>query len=140
MMEVKQQLHLVQVEAWTLFEEIEGQGSQLDQVVATVEQRLEGYVTEQVIQEFTEQVTLVKQQVEAARGLQHKVSQIKVTQDESQVSVGGMLALDQVLWKHWSCLTIFGTSIGWSKMELPGEVEIMGSLPFCRNFGPLEFM
>jgi hypothetical protein len=43
-----------------------------------------------------------------------------VTRDESQVSVGGLLALDQVLRKHWSCLTTFGTSTGWSKMEHPG--------------------
>jgi hypothetical protein len=33
-----------------VFEEIEGQGSQLDQVVATVEQCLEGPVTVQIIQ------------------------------------------------------------------------------------------
>jgi hypothetical protein len=35
-----------------------------------------------------------------------------------------MLALDQVLRKHWSCLTTFGTSTGWSKMEHPGRAEI----------------
>jgi hypothetical protein len=58
-----------------------------------------------------------------------------VTQDESQVSVGGLLALDQVLGKPWLCLTIFGTSIGWSKMECPGEVENARSHPFCRIFG-----
>jgi hypothetical protein len=58
-----------------------------------------------------------------------------VTRDESQVSVGGLLALDQVLRKHWSCLTIFGTSTGWSKMEHPGEAEIVGSRPFCGIFG-----
>jgi hypothetical protein len=29
-----------------------------------------------------------------------------VTQDESQVSVGGLLALEQVLEEPWSCLTI----------------------------------
>jgi hypothetical protein len=66
-MEVTQRLQPVQDEACMLFEEIEGQGSQLDQLVATVEQRLEGPVTEQVIQEFTEQEALAKQQVEAAR-------------------------------------------------------------------------
>jgi hypothetical protein len=46
-----------------------------------------------------------------------------------------MLALDQVLRKRWSCLTILRTSIGWSKMDHPGEAEIMGSLPFCSLFG-----
>jgi hypothetical protein len=44
---------------------------------------------------------------------------------------GFMLALDQVLRKHWSCLTTFGTLTGWSKMEHPGEVEIAGSHLFC---------
>jgi hypothetical protein len=36
-------------------------------MVMIVEQPLEGLVTEQVIQEFTEQEALAKQQVEAAR-------------------------------------------------------------------------
>jgi hypothetical protein len=36
-------------------------------VVAVVEQRLEGPVTTQMIQEFTEQEAQVKKQVEAAR-------------------------------------------------------------------------
>jgi hypothetical protein len=66
-----------------------------------VEQCLEGPVTEKVIQEFVEQEALVKQQVEVARaklrGLRSRISQIRVTRDESQVSVGGLLALDQVL-------------------------------------------
>jgi chromosome segregation ATPase len=66
-MEVTQRLQPVQDEACTLFEEIEGQGAQLEQVVTMVEQRLEGPVTEKVIQEFTEQEALAKQQVEAAR-------------------------------------------------------------------------
>jgi hypothetical protein len=48
-MEVTQRLQPVQDEACMIFEEIEGQGSQLDQLVATVEQHLEGPVTEQVI-------------------------------------------------------------------------------------------
>jgi hypothetical protein len=50
-----------------LFEEIEGQGSKLEHVVATVEQCLEGNPTEQVIQEFAEQEALAKKQVKAAR-------------------------------------------------------------------------
>jgi hypothetical protein len=66
-MEVTQRLHSVQDEACMIFEEIEGQGSQLDQVVSIVEQHLEGPVTEKVIQEFIEQEALVKQQVEASR-------------------------------------------------------------------------
>jgi hypothetical protein len=44
-----------------VFEEIEGQGSQLDQVVTTVEQHLEGPIIEQLIQEFVEQEAQVKQ-------------------------------------------------------------------------------
>jgi len=38
-----------------VFEEIEGQGSQLHQVVAAVEQLLEGPVIEKMIQELIEQ-------------------------------------------------------------------------------------
>jgi hypothetical protein len=64
--EVTQRLQLVQDEAYMVFEEIEGQGSQLDQVVATMEQRLEGHVTRKMIQEFAEQEAEVKQQVEVA--------------------------------------------------------------------------
>jgi hypothetical protein len=61
-MEVTQRLQLVQDEECTLFEEIEGQGAQLEQVVTTVEQCLEGPVTKKVIQEFTEKEALGKQQ------------------------------------------------------------------------------
>jgi DNA anti-recombination protein RmuC len=43
-MEVTQRLQPVQDEACTLFEEIEGQGAQLEQVVTSVEQRLAGPV------------------------------------------------------------------------------------------------
>jgi hypothetical protein len=56
----------VQNEACTLFEEIEGQGAQLKQVVTSIEQLLEGPLTEKVIQEFFEQEALAKQHVEAA--------------------------------------------------------------------------
>jgi hypothetical protein len=52
-MEVTQRLQPLQDEACMIFEEIEGQGSNLDQVVATVEQHMEGPVIEQVIQEFS---------------------------------------------------------------------------------------
>jgi hypothetical protein len=48
-MEVAQKLQPMKEVACHMFEEIDGQGSQLDQVVASVEQRLEGHVTEQTI-------------------------------------------------------------------------------------------
>jgi hypothetical protein len=50
-----------------LFEEIKGQGSQLDQLVATMEQCLEGPISEKVIHEFDEQKALAKKQVKAYR-------------------------------------------------------------------------
>jgi hypothetical protein len=50
-----------------MFEEIEGQGSQLDQVVVIVEQHLEGPVTEQVLQELAEKEALAKQQAKEAQ-------------------------------------------------------------------------
>jgi hypothetical protein len=48
-MEVGKKLQLVQDEACKVFEEINGQGSKLDQVVASVEQCLEGPITAQTI-------------------------------------------------------------------------------------------
>jgi hypothetical protein len=48
-MEVTQKLQPMQDEACKVFEEIEGQGSQLDQMVASVEQHLEIHVIEQTI-------------------------------------------------------------------------------------------
>jgi hypothetical protein len=48
-MEVEQKLQHVQDEACKVFEEIEGQGLQLDQVVEIVEQCLEGPVTMKTI-------------------------------------------------------------------------------------------
>ena len=48
-MEVTERLQPVQDEACTLFEEIEGQGAHLEQVVTTVEQCLEGPVSETII-------------------------------------------------------------------------------------------
>jgi hypothetical protein len=48
-MEVAQRLHPVQDEACTLFEEIEGQGAHLEQVVTIVEQHLAGPMTEKFI-------------------------------------------------------------------------------------------
>jgi hypothetical protein len=67
LMEVTQRLQLVQDEACTVFEKIEGKGSQLDQVVATVEYCLEGTIIEQMIQELIEQEAQAKQQDDAAQ-------------------------------------------------------------------------
>jgi hypothetical protein len=53
-MEVAQKLQPMQDEACKVFEEIEGQGLQLEQVVVIVEQHLEGLVTEHMIQELSE--------------------------------------------------------------------------------------
>jgi hypothetical protein len=50
-----------------LFEEIEGQGTVLKQVVVTVKQQLEGPISEAVIQEFVEQEAVAQRQVQAAR-------------------------------------------------------------------------
>jgi hypothetical protein len=47
------------------------------------------------------------------------------------VSVGGLLALDQVLRKHWLGLNTFLTLTGWSNMESPIKAEIAGSHLFC---------
>jgi hypothetical protein len=67
-----------------------------------------------------------------------------VTQDESQVSVGGMLALDQVLGKPWSDLAHFWTSTHWSKKECPGGAEIADLTYFVGYVdpvrGPLGFL
>jgi hypothetical protein len=53
--------------AYLLFEEIEGQGTLLEQVVVTVEQQLEGPISEAVVQEFIEKEAVAQRQVEAAR-------------------------------------------------------------------------
>jgi hypothetical protein len=66
-MEVTQRLQPVQDKACQLFTEVESQGAELEQVVITAEQCLEGPVNDTVIQEFTEQEAIAQQQVEAAR-------------------------------------------------------------------------
>jgi hypothetical protein len=66
-MEVTQRIQPVQDKACLLFSEIESQGAELEQVVITAEQCLEGPVNDTVILEFTEQEATTKQQVEAAR-------------------------------------------------------------------------
>ena len=48
-----QRLQHIKDEAYQLFAEIEGQGEELEQVVSVAEQRLEGPINEEVIQEFT---------------------------------------------------------------------------------------
>jgi hypothetical protein len=50
-----------------MLEEIDGQGSQLDQVVVSIEQHLEGPVIEKTIQELVEKEAQAKQQVKAAQ-------------------------------------------------------------------------
>ena len=66
-MEVTQKLQPVQDEACKVFKDIDGQVSQLDQVIAVVEQFLEGPITKQTVQELAEQEAQAKQQVEAPR-------------------------------------------------------------------------
>jgi hypothetical protein len=66
-MEVTQRLQPVQDKACQLFTEVESRGAELEQVVITAEQCLEGPVNDAVIQEFTEQEVVAQQQVEAAR-------------------------------------------------------------------------
>jgi hypothetical protein len=66
-MEVTQKLQPSQEVAYLLFEEIEGQGTLLEQVVVTVEQQLEGPISKVVVQEFTEQEAVSQRQVEASR-------------------------------------------------------------------------
>jgi hypothetical protein len=59
-MEVTQRLQPMQDEAYKLFEEIEGQGAQLEHVVTIVEQCLEGPITEELLKEFVEKEALAK--------------------------------------------------------------------------------
>jgi hypothetical protein len=66
-MEVTQQLQTMQDKACLLLIEVESQGAELEQVIFTTEQCLEGPVNDAVIQEFVEQETIAKQQVEAAQ-------------------------------------------------------------------------
>jgi hypothetical protein len=59
-MEIVQKLQPVQDEAYKVFEEIEGQVSQLDQVVVTTEQHLEGPIIAQMIQDLTKKEAQAK--------------------------------------------------------------------------------
>jgi hypothetical protein len=97
-MEVTQRIQPVQDKACILFVKIESQGEELKQVIITAEQGLEGAVNDTVILEFTQQeATVGRSSSIHAQGLRSRVVKTRVTQDESQVSVGGLLALDQVL-------------------------------------------
>jgi hypothetical protein len=68
-MEVTQRLQPVQDNAYQLFTEIEGQGEELEQVVTTAKQCLEGPINEAVIQKFTEKEVVAQKQVEVARAM-----------------------------------------------------------------------
>ena len=59
-MEVTQQIQRVQDKAYQLFTEVEVWGAELEQVVTTTEQCLEGPVNDAVIQEFVEQEVVEK--------------------------------------------------------------------------------
>jgi len=60
MMEVTQQLQTMKDKACLLLTEVESQGEELEHVIFTIEQCLEGPVNDPVIQEFTEQETIAK--------------------------------------------------------------------------------
>jgi hypothetical protein len=66
-MEVNQRLQPIHDEAYQLFTEIEGRGVELEQVVTTAEQRLEGPVNKEIIQDFIEQEAMEKKKVEVAQ-------------------------------------------------------------------------
>jgi hypothetical protein len=53
--EVTQWLQLVQDKDYQLFTEVEGQGTELEQVVTTAEKNIEGPINDADIQEFIEQ-------------------------------------------------------------------------------------
>jgi len=53
-MEVTQKLQPIQDAAYLLFEEIEGLGVKMEQVVTSIEKRLEGPMNKAIIQEFIE--------------------------------------------------------------------------------------
>jgi hypothetical protein len=50
-----------------LFTEVEGRGEELEKVITTTKQCLEGPVNEVVIQDFAEQEVVAQQQVKVAR-------------------------------------------------------------------------
>jgi uncharacterized protein YhaN len=66
-MEVTQKLQPVQDKSYQLFIEVKGQGPELEQVVTTAEQCLEGPINDAVIQEFIEHEVMAQHQVEATQ-------------------------------------------------------------------------
>jgi hypothetical protein len=66
-MEVSQRLQPIQEKACQLFVELENQEVELEQVVITAKQRLEGPLNDTVIWELTEKEVVALQQVKAAR-------------------------------------------------------------------------
>jgi hypothetical protein len=66
-MEITQWLQPVQDKACQLFTEVEIRGVELEHVVTTTKQCLEGPLNDAVIQEFTEKEVISKKQVEAAQ-------------------------------------------------------------------------
>jgi hypothetical protein len=80
-MEVTPKLQLSQEEAYILFEEIEGQGTLLEQIVVIVKQQLEGPISEAVVQEFVEKEAVTQRQVEVARA---KLETFEVTLPKSK--------------------------------------------------------
>jgi hypothetical protein len=66
-MEISQKLHPIQEKACQLFAELESQGDEIEQVIITAEQCLEGLLNDIVIQKFTEKEVVALQQVEVAR-------------------------------------------------------------------------
>jgi hypothetical protein len=63
-MEVSQRLQPLQEKACQLFTEVESQAAEIEQVVITAEQRMEGPVNDAMIQKFTEKEAVALQQVE----------------------------------------------------------------------------
>jgi hypothetical protein len=142
-MEVTQRLQPVQDKAYQFFTEVEGRGAELEQVVTAAEQCLEGPVNDAVIQEFTEQEAIAQQQVEAYRAKLEDFEENypdQVTWDESQVSVGGLLALDQVLGDPWSSLTYFGTSTACRRRSARRSRYRGISAPFWVLFGIWDYV
>ena len=60
-MEVSQRIQPLQEKACQFFTEVESQTSELEQVVITIEQSMEGPVNDTVIHDFTEQEVITLQ-------------------------------------------------------------------------------
>jgi hypothetical protein len=66
-MEINQKLQPVQDKAYQLFTEVEVQGEDLEKVVTTTEQHLEGPINDAVIHEFAKNKAIAHHQVEETR-------------------------------------------------------------------------